>query len=387
MRLWYFTEQQYHPAWEKAVGPIRNTPPSGGIDPEVAADLIDRYYDEFAVMDELGLNIAVNEHHTTYTCMSVAPYLSIAALARTTKNVRLLSIGTPIAQRPSPVRVAEEIALTDIMSRGRTEAGLIKSIPWEYFNSNANPMTLNERFWEAHDLIIKALSTRDGPFAWSGKHFHYRNVNILPRPYQDPHPPIWMAGMSAGSGYEYGKRGYTGITTQNGFDAIEFFKAYRKGFSEQFGQQPELWRMAYCGYLAIGNSEAEARAIAERVHAWVRFLPRQNPRFQHAAGYAPAFAFANMMKKGQGASFFTPDYVPPSIDELREQNIMFWGTPDQVYKQIKAFYEKTGGFGQMLFQMGGYATKEDTIGTANLLMKEVAPRLQELTPEAIREVA
>src|ERR1700739_3046973 len=111
MRLWYFSEQQYHPAWERSAGPIRNTPPTGLIDPDVAADLIDRYYEEFAAIDELGLNIAVNEHHTTFQCMSTTPYLSVAALARTTKRARILSIGSPLAQRPDPVRLAEEIAL------------------------------------------------------------------------------------------------------------------------------------------------------------------------------------------------------------------------------------------------------------------------------------
>jgi len=146
VKLWYFTEQQYHPGWERVPGPIRNTPPTGVIDPVVAADLLDRYYEEFTVADELGLGIAVNEHHTSLQCMSSATFLSVAALARTTSRARILSIGTPIAQRPDPVRVAEEIAMSDLMSRGRTEVGFIKSVPWEYFNSNANPVGVTDRY-------------------------------------------------------------------------------------------------------------------------------------------------------------------------------------------------------------------------------------------------
>jgi alkanesulfonate monooxygenase SsuD/methylene tetrahydromethanopterin reductase-like flavin-dependent oxidoreductase (luciferase family) len=377
MKLWYFTEQQYHPAWERVSGSIRNTPPSGLIDPDTAADLIDRYYEEFAALDELGLNIAVNEHHTSYQSMSTAPYLTIAALARTTKKVRLLSIGTPIAQRPDPVRVAEEIALTDIMSRGRTEAGLIKSIPWEYFNCNANPMRLMERFWEAHDLIIKALTTRDGPFAWDGEFFQYRNVNVMPRPYQDPYPPIWIAGMSPNSARDIAAKGYVGVTTQNGFDATKFFAAYRDTHQKTFGRPANLDRLAYVGYLALGSNERQARERAQRVHKWVEFLARQHPAFQHAAGYAPAKDFARLMRMGKGASPFT-NYVAPSIDQLREQNIFFFGTPDQVYRQIESFYGHCQGFGHLLFQMGGYATQEDTIDSARLLMHEIAPRLNEL---------
>jgi alkanesulfonate monooxygenase SsuD/methylene tetrahydromethanopterin reductase-like flavin-dependent oxidoreductase (luciferase family) len=376
MKFWYFTEQQYHPAWDRFAGPIRNVPPTSLIDPDEAADLMDRYYREFAAIDEMGLNIAVNEHHTSYQCMSPTPYLSMAALARTTKRARLLSIGTPIAQRSDPVRVAEEIALADILSRGRTEAGLIKSIPWEYFNSNANPMRITERFWEAHDLIVKALSTRSGPFAWNGRFFHYRNVNVVPRPYQDPHPPIWMTGQSPGSAASIAERGYVAATSQNGPGAAPFFKAYREAYERRFGEPPSTDRLAYICYIAVGKTESEAQERAQRVHKWVEFLPRQDSRFQHAAGYAPARDFARLLRAGKGGSLFF-NYVPPSIVELREQGIMFFGTADQVTEQLIKFYRKVNGFGHLLMQMGGIATQEDTIESMQLIANVVRPRLEE----------
>ena len=58
-----------------------------------------------------------------------------------------------------------------------------------------SPPTYNwERFQEAHDFIVKAWTT-PGPFRWEGKHFHYRHVNPWVRPYQKPHPPIWLPGV------------------------------------------------------------------------------------------------------------------------------------------------------------------------------------------------
>jgi len=376
MKFWYFTEQQYHPAWDRVTGTIRNTPPSGLIDPDEAADLFDRYYEEFQAFDELGLNIAVNEHHTSYQCMSPTPYLHMAALARITRKARLLSIGTPIAQRPDPVRVAEEIALADMMSRGRTEAGLIKSIPWEYFNSNANPMGLMDRFWEAHDLIVKALTTRDGPFRWDGEYFQYRNVNIIPRPYQDC-PPIWMTGQSPSSAKDIAAKGYIAATSQNGTDAVPFFDAYRQSYAASFGRAATDDRLAYICYVALGKTEEVARERAQRVHKWVEFLARQDDRFQHAAGYAPAKDFARLLQANRGGSLFF-NYVPPSIDKLREQGIMFWGTPDQVSEQIGSFYQRVGGFGHLLMQMGGVASQSDTIESMQLMAEIVAPRLKEI---------
>ena len=58
------------------------------------------------------------------------------------------------------------------------------------------PITLRDKYHEAHDLIIKAW-TEPEPFAWNGKYTQLRYVNIWPRPIQKPHPPIWIPGGSS----------------------------------------------------------------------------------------------------------------------------------------------------------------------------------------------
>ena len=98
------------------------------------------------------------------------------------------------------MRVAEEMAWLDCLSGGRIEMGLVKGAPYEIAPANSNPGRLMRRYWEAHDLIIKALSTTTGPFSWEGEFYQYRAVNIWPRPIQQPTPPIWMTGMSVDTG-------------------------------------------------------------------------------------------------------------------------------------------------------------------------------------------
>ena len=380
MKLWYFTEQQYHPGWERVSGAIRNTPPTGVIDPVVAADLFDRYYEEFALIDQLGLGIAVNEHHTTLQCMSPSTFLSVAAISRTTTRSRILSIGSPIAQRPDPVRVAEEIALSDLMSRGRTEVGFIKSVPWEYFNSNANPVGVTERFWEAHDLILKALTTRDGPFAWSGRHFHYRNVNVVPRPYQDPHPPIWMTGQSPSTARAIASHGHVAVTTQTGSaQAALFFRAYRDEYEKVYGGPPAVDRLAYHCYMAVAGTEDKAAELAQRIHKWVEYLGSQEAGFQHAAGYAAAGDYARMMRLNGGGVGMFNNWRPPSIGKLRDDGVMFFGTPGQVRDQVRGFTDRVGPIGHLLIQMGGYATQDETMECLSLTAKEVQPFLEDLT--------
>src|SRR5206468_3261886 len=187
MQVWHFSEMAYHPAWEHLGDSYRVIIPNRLFDPKIGADLYHRYLDEWALCDELGINIMTNEHHATATCADSVCTIPMAILARETKKVRLLALGMPIGNRNDPIRVAEEYATIDVISRGRVEMGFVKGVPFEIAPANTNPAELMERFWEAHDLILKALSTHDGPFSWEGTHFQYRSVNVWPRPWQQPH--------------------------------------------------------------------------------------------------------------------------------------------------------------------------------------------------------
>ena len=86
--------------------------------------------------------------------------------------------------------------MLDVISGGRIISGFVRGTGMEYYSYGANPSYSQERFWEAHDLIIKAW-TEPGPFDWEGKHFHLPYVNPWPRPLQKPHPPVWLPGSGS----------------------------------------------------------------------------------------------------------------------------------------------------------------------------------------------
>ncbi len=108
MQVWQFSEMAYHPAWPQLGDSYRVVIPSRLFDPKVGADLYHRYLDEWALCDELGINIMTNEHHATATCANSVCTIPMAILARETKKVRLLALGMPIGNRNDPIRVAEE---------------------------------------------------------------------------------------------------------------------------------------------------------------------------------------------------------------------------------------------------------------------------------------
>ncbi len=274
MRVWYFSEMAYHPAWEEGLrrGSLRVVLPNAQSIQHVGHGLLNRYLDEFALCDEVGLDIMVNEHHSTATCLTISVPMALAIIARETKRARLLSLGTPIANRPDPVRVAEEMAWLDVLSGGRLEMGLVKGAPYEIAPANSNPATLMRRYWEAHDLIIKALTTRDGPFNWEGEFFHYRNVNIWPVPIQQPTPPVWMTGLSAETGRLAAERGHVVGTLLSGGIAKPMFDAYRNRAAE-LGWTAGPDRLAYAAIIGVGHTREEGRRRADLVADYVRTRP------------------------------------------------------------------------------------------------------------------
>ena len=191
MRAWFFTETAY-PHLPDDIESIRVTLPNKHYDPEIGAQLYHRYIDEWLYAEDHGLDIMLNEHHQTATCVNSTAPIVMGILARESTKARILLLGNPVANRRDPVRVAEEMAMCDVISRGRVEVGFVRGVPYEVSAMNSLPIGMSDRLWEAHDLIRKAWTSHDGPFNWEGEYFHHRQVNIWPRPYQEPHPPIWI---------------------------------------------------------------------------------------------------------------------------------------------------------------------------------------------------
>jgi alkanesulfonate monooxygenase SsuD/methylene tetrahydromethanopterin reductase-like flavin-dependent oxidoreductase (luciferase family) len=407
MRVFHFSENPYPQAWDADPHSLRVTLPNRHFDPEIGCDLINRYIDEWALCDELGMDIWVNEHHSTATCVTASTMLPMAMLARETRRARLLTLGVPIGIRHDPVLVAEEAAYVDVVSKGRLELGLVKGYPTEIAPANISPATIGERFWEAHDLIIKALTERNGDFNWEGNHFHFRHVNIWPRPYQDPRPPIWVTAFSPSSARQIAEHGHViaaGINARNGKN---IFNAYRTRCAELGRPAPNSDRFGYMVLIGVGDTEEEGHRFARHVKGYLDTTGIVHPPFGNPPGYFPLAARLAEIRRGQQGvtgSVFQSDrdgnpvtYATASIPELIHAGAVFAGTPDQVFEQIRELHDYVGGFGHVLGMFhGGALSHADTVKSMRLFSRHVLPRLAELeTPQGrdeegfarLREVA
>ena len=166
-------------------------------DPKVGHRLYNEYLELNVLTEKLGYDgVLVNEHHQTAYGTMPSPNIMASYIIAKTERIKVGVIGNALPLHGNPMRIAEEIAMLDVISGGRIISGFVRGTGNEYFSYGIDPSTSRDRFWEAHDLIMKAW-TEPGPFAWDGKYFHLPYVNPWPQPLQKPHPPIWLPGFAS----------------------------------------------------------------------------------------------------------------------------------------------------------------------------------------------
>ncbi|MCO6417974.1 LLM class flavin-dependent oxidoreductase [Siccirubricoccus sp. KC 17139] len=382
-----------------AADSVRASLPNRLCDPRIAANLFHEVLDEFALCDELGMNVLCIEHHAGINSLIGSNPMITGILARQTRNVRVLSLGTLISLRPDPVRVAEEYATADCLLRGRFEIGFVKSGGTEVASSNMQPVNNEERFWEAIDLIKKTLTSHDGPFSWEGKHYTHRHVNIWPGPYQQPHPRMWAATGDPRSAAEVGRRGMTHVLVLRGPEGTKkAYEAHRTARREAGLPKVTTDNFAYAAMVYVGETEEEGieggtkllwflNTSLKSAPQYNKFLPGAAPP-QAAPGLyrtmpraEAGLALTDAEKGVAPASQNAQKLMGLTAQEAMQQGILFAGTPDSVHRQIMEFYDKVGGFGHLcLIGRSGYMTHEESKKGIRLFSKEVLPRLREVAP-------
>ncbi|HEY7294252.1 MAG TPA: LLM class flavin-dependent oxidoreductase, partial [Dehalococcoidia bacterium] len=192
-------EQRYHSVWVD--------PPFWELaDPERIGQYYNWTLDELTHAAQAGLDgICVNEHHQNAYGFMPGPNLMGAALARATNglDVAIVQMGATLPTTNPPNRIAEEYAMLDCISGGRLVAGMPLGSPMDVnLCYGIPPIEQRERYYEAHDLILKAWQAKE-IFAWNGKYTQLPMVNLWPRPIQKPYPPVWVPGSGSLSTWDF----------------------------------------------------------------------------------------------------------------------------------------------------------------------------------------
>jgi alkanesulfonate monooxygenase SsuD/methylene tetrahydromethanopterin reductase-like flavin-dependent oxidoreductase (luciferase family) len=344
-------------------------------DPEKGADLYHDYLDQMEWADRLGFDgVCLNEHHQTAYGLMPIPGVLAGALARSVKRAKLAVLGRALPLMNNPLVVAEEYAILDNLTRGRFIAGFVRGIGAEYHAMGINPAQSQERFLEAHDLIVRAW-TEPGPFEHVGKHYQFNYVNPWPRPYQKPHPPIWVPSQGSASTIRWAaKHRYTYAQTLSPVAAVaKFFQLYREE-AEKAGYTASPDQLAWSNTIYVAETDAQAiREARPHLEALVNRLLMMPIEMLLPPGYTSFDAMERIRSvKVVGK--------PQSIEDLVKAGVVIIGSPNTVREKL-AEYQNLAGFNTSLTKTQ-FGTLPHDMVRANMeaIAQEVLPAFRDRLP-------
>ncbi len=375
MKFFFFHLMPYaalDPDYDKKYNSAWVTLPNSYYDPKIGHQLYNRYLDEMEFADAVGFDgICVNEHHQSAYGLMPIPGVMAGALARRTKQAKIAVLGRALPLLNNPLTVAEEFAMLDNITGGRLIAGFVRGIGAEYHAWGANPAESHDRFHEAHDLIIQAW-TKPGPSVFEGKYYHFQYVNCWPRPYQQPHPPVWIPSQGSRETIEWAAhpdRKYTYLQTFSPRTALARYMAMYRETAEKYGYSSTPDQVGW----AVPTYCAETDAIAKReAKPHIEFFFNKLLRMPQEMLLPPGYLSLQSLK-GVMAAKRTLSGGVQTIDDLMEKVIFLCGSPATLREKLEQ-YQKEIGFGHLLPTMQfGTLPHELTKKSTELFAKEVIP--------------
>ncbi len=236
-----------------------------------AQDYYSFLLDEIAYAEELGFDtVWLGEHHfCNYLCPS--PQVFAASVAQRTNQMR---IGTAVVLLPlhDPVRLAEDYAMVDVLSGGRLDFGVSRGFQKTSYDGFNLPMNESrQRFDEGIKIIDQAWS--QDAVTYTGQYRQVNQLPVLPRPVQNPRPPIWIGAGITPESYEFAAAHGYNLMLASILAPIAkfapFVQTYRAGL-EAAGYDPSQVSVSTGNHCYVGTSRAQAKEVWEK--HYLRYL-------------------------------------------------------------------------------------------------------------------
>ena len=341
------------------------------------------HLDAWEALDRFGYDgVGFNEHHCSPYGLMNSPNLMAASAAQRTKNLKLLIYGNllPVHQ---PLRLAEELAMLDCLSKGRLISGFARGIPREYQVHNIPLAESRARFEEAYEIITRAWT--EEVFSFEGRFWSYHDVALWPRPVQQPHPPIWMPIVGSQESIEFAAKHNIPITPGLGRarglrdDIIRYYATCLSKAGHRI--TPDHLSLGITAYVADSKAQA-LREYGPHILYFNRTL------FSHGN-----FTEVDKQRETGYASAASTDYVRPenlraaqnlrsefrnlTMEQLEEQaEHMPLGTADEVAERIIDAAESAGANQVQIAMNRGCLPHDLFMNQIERFAREVLPRLQ-----------
>lgn len=324
--------------------------------------------------DELGYHhIRTVEHYFRgYGGYSPSPIVFLTAVAQRTRRVRLVT-GAVLPAFNHPLKLAAELAMLDCISGGRLEAGFARAFLPEEFDAFQVPMDESRARFEEGLAVVKRLWT-EPEVKFEGKFHQFGPVPLLPKPIQQPHPPIWIAAIQTAESFVWaGEQGYNLMIVPylSAFaDVAENLRAYKESYARAgHGPHGGKVQMSFHLYVAEGGATArrEAKApIDEYMRVFKESAALWNKRSScEYKGYEKLFDILESM----------------TYDRVLMEGRAFIGDPVEVTKQVREVVALFGPVEPSLQVMFGDISEANARRSLELFAAKVMPRLADVSSD------
>ncbi|HEX9535814.1 MAG TPA: LLM class flavin-dependent oxidoreductase, partial [Stellaceae bacterium] len=354
-------------------------------DPRRAHLMYNDFMDELEFAAECGFDaVCVNEHHSNGYGLMPSPNLIASALARRTTDTALCVMGNSLALYNPPTRVAEEFAMIDCISGGRLIAGFPVGTPMDTcFAYGQNPSMLRERYYEAHDLVMRAWTEED-TFAFNGRFNQQRYVNIWPRPVQKPHPPIWIPGGGSVETWQWC------AATDHVYAYLSYFgykagQATMTGFwneMKKLGKEPNPYHAGFLQFVGVAETHEEAyRLYREPAEYFYGRCLHVDARFAGPPGYTSeaTLRVGAISQVAQAASRL--QMLAREMDAIVDKGYVIIGSPDEVADRLRQVAKDLNVGHLMLLLQFGNMGKNLAAYNTKLFAEKVMPQLSDVFSE------
>ena len=288
-----------------------------------------------------------------------SPLTVASAIAARTSRIRI-GLAVQVLPLINPLRAAEEAATVDHISKGRLDFGIGRSGLTKFYQAYDVPYSESRpRFLETLEVITKAWTEEE--FSHEGEYYTFHKVNVVPKPYQKPHPPIRAALASADTFPVMGSLGHPiFINNLAGVPVLqERLGQYRKARKEAGHTGPDDVMLRIPAYVA----ETKERAISEPEVSTMAQI-RYNIEELSATASSPG-----IIENIKRMSNWTYE------DVLRDRVI--FGTPESVVERLQGYQEQLGLSGVVLeVNYGGQTPYDRVINSMRLIAEKVMPKLK-----------
>ena len=297
--------------------------------------------------------------------VSSVPLLMAGIIAARTERVR---VGTGVSVLPlaHPIRLAEEAATVDNISRGRLDFGIGRSsFPRSYHGYDVPYDESRERFSEALEIILKAWNNYR--FDHHGHYYNMDDVVVTPRPYQQPHPPIRIAANSIDTFGIVGQLGFplvTGVRGQGLKQVADNLELYRAAVKENGHDVDDVYvRMP----IYVAESMAQVRADTEE--STMRAFRRTADTYIRTVEAEGENASAERRQRAE-------QLLNTTYDDLLVDRVAY-GSPEEVAGRLTEIRDQLGLTGVIMEpNLGGTVPPERVQNSVKLYAEEVAPALR-----------